>query len=99
LVFSIRLRDPSAALTRRRRFECPANLIAPPLALEVVSLGAVRDLELQMVAADIAVDRRHAEARLMDHQLAVQKSVGLRTQPQIHLGIAAAAESADSAGR
>src|ERR1019366_10828153 len=34
----------------------------------------------------------------MDYQLAVQEAVGLRTQPKLHLGIAAAAKTADSAG-
>jgi hypothetical protein len=48
---------------------------------------------------NVAVDRRHPKARLMDHQLAVQKSVGLRTEPQIHLKIAAAAETADNTRR
>src|ERR1017187_2194676 len=34
----------------------------------------------------------------MDYQLAVQEAVGLRTQPKLHRGIAAAAKTADSAG-
>src|ERR1017187_4496639 len=34
----------------------------------------------------------------MDYQLAVQEAVGLRTQPKLHLGIADAAKTADSAG-
>lgn len=52
-----------------------------------------------MVATDVAVDRRHPKALLVDHQLAMQKSVGLRTQPRIHLRIATAAKTADSARR
>src|SRR5882724_8702849 len=35
----------------------------------------------------------------MDHEFAVQEAVGLRAQPQVHLGIAAAAKTADSACR
>src|ERR1019366_1352528 len=34
----------------------------------------------------------------MDYELAVQETVGLRTQSKLHLGIAAAAKAADSAG-
>src|SRR5208283_4834989 len=34
----------------------------------------------------------------MDYQLAVQEAVGLRTQSKLHLGIAAAAKTADGAG-
>src|SRR5215469_18236309 len=96
---SVRLGNPGAALARRRRLERPADLIAAPLALEVVGLGAVRDLELQMVAAHESFDWRRAEARLTDIELAVQEAVGLRTQSEIHLRIAAAAKAADRAAR
>ena len=47
--------------------ECTADLIAPPRALEIVRLGTVRDLELQLVAARASVEGSHPKARLMDH--------------------------------
>src|SRR5271170_4179064 len=52
-----------------------------------------------MVAAHESFNRRHPKARLMDHELAVQEAVGLRTQSKLDLGIAAAAKTADGAGR
>src|SRR5260370_5169423 len=96
---SVRLRGPSAALAGRCRFEGAADLIDPALALEVKSLGSVRDLELQMVAADESFDRRRAIAGQMDIELAVQEAVGLRTESELHLGIAAAAKTTDRASR
>src|SRR5271163_135514 len=50
-----------------------------------------------MVAAHKAFDWCHAEACLMNHKFSVQEAVGLRTQPQLHRRIAAAAETADGA--
>src|SRR5260370_40128783 len=96
---SVRLRSPGAALAGRRRFEGAADLIDPALSLEVKSLGSVRDLELQMVAADESFDRRGAIAGQMDIQLAVQEAVGLRAESKLHLGIAAASKTTDGAGR
>src|SRR5512136_257754 len=69
------------------------------MALEVVGLGAVWDLEHEVVAAHITVDGSESVSSLMNHHLAVQEAVGLRAESEFKLRIAARAQTADSAGR
>src|SRR5258708_4505104 len=91
----IRVRVPGAALSRRNRLEGTRQLIAALLAFERVDLGSVWHLKLDVIAAHISFDRRVAEARSMDHQVAMQETVRLRAQPQFHLLRSAASQSLD----
>src|SRR5580698_5075758 len=89
---------PGAASAGGRGFEGAAQDVALTLALEVEGFAAVRNLELEVITAHETLDGSGAVAGEMNHQFAVEEAVGLRPQPQFHLGATAAADTVDGAG-
>src|SRR5580704_5990114 len=89
---------PGAASAGGRGFEGTAQHVALTLALEVEGFAAVGNLELEMIAAHETFDGGGAVAGEMNHQFAVEEAVGLRPQPQFHLGAAGTANTVDGAG-
>src|SRR5580692_8396630 len=90
---SIHLRVPIAPIVGRLGLKAPTHGFAPALALEIEHPAAVGNLEFDMIAADETVNRGKPVTGRMDHQLAVEKAVGLRAQPQLNGHIVSAGQT------
>src|SRR5260370_40874986 len=92
---SVRSRAPVALFAGRLGLEAAAHSFTAPLALEVQHPAPVGNLELDMTAADKTVDRRRPVAGLVNHQFAMEESVGLRAQANLHRHVVLAGQPVD----
>src|SRR5215469_3520208 len=94
---SIHPRAPIAPITGGLGLKAPAHALAAALPFEVEDPAAVRNLELDMIAADEAVNRSEAITGGVDHKFAVQKAVGLRAQAQLDRHVVPPCQTVDLA--